>query len=107
MFNIGDKVELIDTEKARGRESEAYEQYGVIEDIFKNFILIKLPNYRTCANKANIGTDGNFKLLVKNGDTWVDIGREALNDIGTVGANKTRKPFRKFKSINRRLLRVK
>ncbi|HFD2032847.1 hypothetical protein [Clostridium perfringens] len=62
MIDIGDKVNLIDIDLRK--EIALKEQTGVVEKIYKDFILIKLENYRTCLNKADLIEGEGFKLQV-------------------------------------------
>lgn len=95
MLNIGDKVKLIDINLRK--EIAFEEQEGVLERIYKDFILIDLENYKTCLNKADLIEGEGFKLQVRQGNEWLDIGKEIFKDTKLLDGQKDRNIYRSYK----------
>lgn len=73
MINIGDKVKLIDV---IGKTSRTKEQIGFVESISNSFIVIRLKNYRTCINRADLIEHTGLRLQVRKNREWIEVGKE-------------------------------
>ena len=74
MINIGDKVKLIDV---NGRKERTLEEHiGFVERISNSFIVIRLKNYRTCLNRADLILDTGLRLQVRKNKQWLEVGKE-------------------------------
>lgn len=97
MIDIGDKVNLIDIDLRK--EIALKEQPGVVEKIYEDFILIKLENYRTCLNKADLIEGEGFKLQVIKDNRLIDVGKEVFKGLRLLDSPKAREPYHNFKKI--------
>lgn len=97
MLAIGDKVNLIDIDLRK--EIALKEQPGVVEKIYEDFILIKLENYRTCLNKADLIEGEGFKLQVIKDNKSIDVGKEVFKDLKLLDSPKSREAYHNFKKM--------
>lgn len=74
MINIGDKVKLIDQNGKK--EMKILEHVGFVESISNSFIVIRLKNYRTCINRADLILDTGLRLQVRKNREWLEVGKE-------------------------------
>lgn len=95
MVYIGDKVKLIVI--GFHKEKAVKEQIGFVEKIYKDFILIKLENYKTCLNKADLIEGEGFKLQVRQDNEWLYIGKEILKNTKLLDGPKDRNIYRPYK----------
>lgn len=98
MLSIGDEVKLIDIDLRK--EIALTEQIGFIERIYKDFIVIKLKNYKTCLNKADLIEGEGFKLQVRQDNEWLDIGKEIFKDIKLLDRPKDRDAYHNFRKMS-------
>ncbi len=97
MLAIGDEVNLIDIDLRK--EIALTEQIGFIERIYKDFIVIKLENYKTCLNKADLIEGVGFKLQVIKDNKSIDVGKEVFKDIKLLDSPKGREAYHNFRKM--------
>lgn len=74
MINIGDKVKLIDLNGKK--EKREIEHVGFVESISNSFIVIRLKNYRTCINRADLVENTGLRVQVRKNKQWLEVGKE-------------------------------
>ncbi|WP_075809903.1 hypothetical protein [Clostridium perfringens] len=97
MLAIGDEVNLIDIDLRK--DIAITEQIGFIERIYKDFIVIKLKNYKTCLNKADLIEGEGFKLQVIKDNKSIDVGKEVFKDLKLLDSPKSREAYHNFKKM--------
>ena len=95
MVNIGQKARLIILGKCK--EIVKREQLGIVESIDKDFIVVKLRNYKTCLNKADLIEGEGLKLQVRQDNEWLDVGKEIFKDTKLLDRPKDRNIYRPYK----------
>lgn len=99
MVEVGQLAELIILGKCK--EITPIRQEGIIESINKDFIVIKLKNYKTCLNKTDLIENRGFKLKVKQNDRWIDVRKEILKDTKLPNKPKARNIYKHHKKKKR------
>lgn len=97
MVSIGDEVKLIDINLRK--EIILEEQIGFVEKVYKDFILIKLDNYKTCLNKADLIEGEGFKLQVIKDNKSIDVGKEVFKELKLLDSPKCREAYHNFKKM--------
>ncbi|MDM0609456.1 hypothetical protein QTH09_00255 [Clostridium perfringens] len=97
MLSIGDEVKLIDIDLRK--EIALTEQIGFVERIYRDFIVIKLKNYKTCLNKADLIEGVGFKLQVIKDNKSIDVGKEVFKDLKLLDSPKSREAYHNFRKM--------
>lgn len=79
MINIGDKVKLIDLNGKK--EKREIEHIGFVESISNSFIVIRLKNYRTCINRADLIENTGLRLQVRKNREWLEVGKGIFESV--------------------------